>query len=97
MPLINAHVYVSKVRYSMVYFDSENTGGITSVCSVFYDNIDLQRKKCGISNLVVKGIKIRLQVYIENICISHMRKSPCLIKADVGEARKPCRSKSINH
>ena len=47
----------------------------TGVCSVFFDNIDLQRKKCGISNLVVKGIKIRLQVYIENICISHMRKS----------------------
>ena len=72
MPLINAHVYVSKVRYSMGYFDSENTGGITSES----DNIDLQRKKCGISNLVVKGIKIRLQVYIDNICISHMRKSP---------------------
>ena len=46
MPLINAHVYVSKVRYSMGYFDSENTGGITSES----DNIDLQRKKCGISN-----------------------------------------------
>ena len=79
MPLINAHVYVSKVRYSMGYFDSENTGGITysiRVCSVFYDNIDLQRNKCGISNLVVKGIKIRLQVYIDNICISHLRKSP---------------------
>ena len=79
MSLINAHVYVSKVRYSMGYFDSENTGGITysiRVCSVFYDNIDLQRKKCGISNLVVKGIKIHLQVYIDNICISHMRKSP---------------------
>ena len=68
MPLINAHVYVSKVRYSMGYFDSENTGGITSESA--------QRKKCGISNLVVKGIKIRLQVYIDNICISHMRKSP---------------------
>ena len=45
MPLINAHVYVSKVRYSMGYFDSENTGGITSVCSVFYDNIDIDRER----------------------------------------------------
>ena len=77
MPLINAHVYVSKVRYSMGYYDSENTGGITTESALFSKkNIDLQRKKCGISNLVVKGIKIRLQVYIENICISHMRKSP---------------------
>ena len=79
IPLINAHVYVSKVRYSMGYFDSENTGGITSetaLFSVFYDNIDLQRKKCGISNLVLKGMMIRLQIYIKNICISHMRKSP---------------------
>ena len=58
----------------------------------FYDNIDLQRKKCGISDLVVKGIKIqRQQVYIDNICrymlvlIAHA-KMP-LIKAHVGEAR----------
>ena len=57
-------------------FDSENTGGITSESALFSMTIDLQRKKCGISNLVEKGIKIRLQVYIENICISHMRKSP---------------------
>ena len=35
MPLINAHVYVSKVRYSMGYFDSENTGGITSESALF--------------------------------------------------------------
>ena len=35
MPLINAHVYVSKVRYSMGYFDSENTGGITSESVLF--------------------------------------------------------------
>ena len=53
-------------------WDRENTGGITSESAL----IDLQRKKCKISNLVVKGIKIRLQVYIDNICISHMRKSP---------------------
>ena len=72
----------------MGYLDSENI----RVCSVFYDNIDLQRKKCGISNLVVKGIKIqRLQVYIDNICsymlmlIAHAQMP--LIKAHVGEAR----------
>ena len=35
MPLINAHVNVSKVRYSMGYFDSENTGGITSESALF--------------------------------------------------------------
>ena len=58
----------------------------------FYDNIDFQRKRCGISNLVVKGIKIqRLQVYIDNICrcmlvlIAHAQMP--LIKAHVGEAR----------
>ena len=51
----------------MGHFDSENTGGLyIRVCYVFYDNIDLQRKKFGISNSVVKGIKIqRLQVYID--------------------------------
>ena len=35
MPLINAHVYVSKVRYLMGYFDSENMGGITSESALF--------------------------------------------------------------
>ena len=35
MSLINARVYVSKVRYSMGYFDSENTGGITSESALF--------------------------------------------------------------
>ena len=56
MPLINAHVYVSKGRYSMGYFDSENTGGITSEFALFsMTDIDLQRKKCGISNLVRKS------------------------------------------
>ena len=35
MPLINAHVYVSKVRYSMGHFDSEYTGGITSESALF--------------------------------------------------------------
>ena len=35
MPLINAHVCVSKVRYSMGYFDSEKTGGITSESALF--------------------------------------------------------------
>ena len=49
---------------------------IPSESALFSMTIDLQREKCGISNLVVKGIKIRLQVYIDNICISHMRKSP---------------------
>ena len=55
-------------------------------------SIDLQRKKCGISNLVVKGIKIqRLQVYLDNICrhmlvlIAHAQKP--LVKAKVVEAR----------
>ena len=92
MPRINAHVYVSKVRYSMGYFDSEHMGVLYQSLLYFYDNIDLQRKKCGISNLVVKGIKIqRLQVYIDNICrymlvlIAHAQMP--LIKADVGEAR----------
>ena len=77
----------------MGHFDSENTGGLyIRVCYVFYDNIDLQRKKFGISNSVVKGIKIqRLQVYIDNVCrymlvlIAHAQKP--LIKAHVGEAR----------
>ena len=60
----------------------------TQIRRCFYDNIDLPRKKCGISNLVVKEIKIqRLQVYIDNICrcllvlIAHAQKS--LIKAHV--------------
>ena len=35
MPLINAHVYVSKVSYSMGYFDSENTGDITPESALF--------------------------------------------------------------
>ena len=60
----------------MGYFDSEYTGGITTESAQYRSsekevwNIDLVVKG-------IKGIKIRLQVYIENICISHMRKSPC--------------------
>ena len=84
MPLINAHVYVSKVRYSIGYFDSENTGGITTESALFSKkNIDLQRKKCGISNIVVKGTGI----HRKHLYIAHAQKP--LIKADVGEARKP--------
>ena len=63
---------------------------------MFYDNIDLQRKKCGISNLVVKGNKDpSTGIHRKHLNIAHAQKP--LIKADVGEARKPCRSKSINH
>ena len=48
MPLINAHVNVS--TYQTKYFDSKNLDEMPHkrhfirVCSVFYDNIDLQRK-----------------------------------------------------
>ena len=45
MPLINAHVYVSKVRYSMGYFDSENTGGITSESALFSMTIQIKIEK----------------------------------------------------
>ena len=45
MSLINAHVYVSKVRYSMGYFDSENTGGITSESALFSMTIYIFRER----------------------------------------------------
>ena len=74
------------MKYNLYFHCSENTAfdiftavkySFFKICIIFNQYFSVFHYFVyNKSNLVDKGIKIRLQVYIDNICISHMRKSP---------------------